>query len=138
MTILHVILIFNILLALDRLIRILVSVNWEKFRYYLRFWIPLRKWVWSKIPIIPNEKWEEFQSKAWDKITDTPEKKEILDYELPWFYNESTWDAYQIEMKRKRVELLNQIKQEERKLFIQHIIQIRPWTKILFQIKFLQ
>jgi hypothetical protein len=126
------------LLALDMVSRRLSRFTWEKLRYYLRFWIPLRKWVWSKIPETPDEKWDEFRSKAWDKVTETPEKKEILDYQLPYLYKESSWEVHEIVMKRKKFDLLNEVRREERKLFIQHIMETNPWTKILFQIKFLR
>ena len=137
MTILQVILFFNILLALDMVLRRIGKVDWKKVWYFIKFWIPIREWIWKKIPETPNEKREEFRSKAFNRVVDGPEKIEIMNYRLPWAFKESSWNPEQIEIGKKQDLIYREIRKEERRLFTQYIMEIKPWTTLLFKIKFL-
>jgi hypothetical protein len=144
MTILNVILILNILLALDMVSRHFSKVTWKEVKktwknawYYICFWKPLRRWVWSKIPKIPNEKWEELSLKSFQKVIDTPEKKEIIDFYLPYFKDIEYWTPEEKEIGEKRKRLIDQVKYEQRIFENQYIMETQPWTRILFKIKFL-
>lgn len=92
------------------------KIDLKTLWYYIRFWKPIRSWIWSKHPEIPDELYGRFRGKAIEKVLDTPEKIEVSQYSLPYYLLLKAWSPEDLSKKKEQDKLWDEIKKEEKNL----------------------